>query len=112
MKNLILILPFLFTFFSYAQEINTTETNSKTVTEISPNKTIKKGSLDTICYGETSKVAFFEMLIEQNGFDIKLKNSKKVAIKDVKDFIIANKNQILYSKEDSLQGKQYIFANF
>lgn len=109
-----LIISFIFLFFTAA--INAQQSSSNTVTDqkeqsISDVKKIDllgaKASVthnaaeaENICYSETSKVAFFEVLINQNGFDIQLKESNDLVIKNTEEIINKNKDQILYSEED------------
>lgn len=113
MKNLIVSTIFiLFTAIVSAQQSSNNTENSKQQTTTTVENTDKKDNriesavkenaldADNICYSETSKVAFYEVLINQNGFDINLKESRDLAIKNTEEIIAKNKNQILYSEED------------
>lgn len=60
----------------------------------------KTVSIDKVCYSEGSKVAFYEALICQNGFDIQLKESDALVIKSTEEIIAKTKDQILYTEED------------
>ncbi|AXT51375.1 hypothetical protein D1818_11235 [Aquimarina sp. BL5] len=114
MKNLLLI--FIFVSCSAAvnaQEIATISNNSTTEENVSTNKTLSKESsslisnpentimdINKVCYGETSKVAFYEVLIAKNGFKINLKDSKDLVIRNTEEIISKKIEEILYSEED------------
>ncbi len=53
---------------------------------------------DTVCYSEISKVTFYEALIRQNNFDINLKESDNIALKNTEDIIKNNKDRVSYSE--------------
>lgn len=53
---------------------------------------------EDICYGEISKVTFYEALIRQNNFDIDLKESDNIALKNTEDIIKNRKNRISYTE--------------
>lgn len=94
MKNLLLTYTLaLFTFAVSAQE-------SSKNSVIEPTKTTEVSQLSSeekICYGEQSKAAFFKSLIEENGFDMEVKNDTKLVIRSTEQIIKKSKNQILYS---------------
>ncbi len=52
---------------------------------------------EDICYSEISKVTFYEALLRQNKFDIYLKESDNIALKNTEDIIKRNKDRISYS---------------
>ncbi|KAA1245887.1 hypothetical protein [Aquimarina sp. RZ0] len=95
-----------------AQEIRSTSTGdtlvnenvyqqtkfSKTPTLITEENTSIK--VDKICYGEISKVTYYEALISQNGFDINLKNSSDLVIKNTEAILSNKKDMIRYSVND------------
>ncbi|SEL18030.1 hypothetical protein SAMN04487910_1950 [Aquimarina amphilecti] len=64
------------------------------------NTTKETKNLDKVCYGETSKVAFYEVLISKNGFDINLKNSTDLVIKNTEEIISRKIEEVLYSEEE------------
>ncbi len=114
MKNLLLCLSFIFICSaSYAQEteIASSENSNRETTTIIKSLATKSAlatflkkdiaiDIDKVCYGETSKVAFFEALISKNGFKINLKNSNDLAIKNTEEIISKKRDEILYSEED------------
>jgi len=57
-------------------------------------------TIDKVCYGEISKVAYYEALISENGFKINLKNSTDLAIKSTEEIITKKIDQVLYSEDD------------
>ncbi|WP_109299623.1 hypothetical protein [Aquimarina sp. AU474] len=92
-----------------AQEINTTTLDDnrnnevaevvKTNTDISSYQSSQKDyTLEEkiICYSEISKVTFYEALIRQNNFDIRLKDSQ-IVLRNTEDIITNNKQRISYS---------------
>ncbi|WP_299219708.1 hypothetical protein [uncultured Aquimarina sp.] len=114
MKNLLLGLIFISCSAAInAQETaiipndNTTEENVSTSETLSnesssfvstPENTIT--GINKVCYGETSKVAFYEVLIAKNGFKINLKDSKDLVIRNTEEIISKKIEEILYSEED------------
>ncbi|GAA0717375.1 hypothetical protein GCM10009430_14240 [Aquimarina litoralis] len=112
MKKFILSIVFISCFVSIsAQEndktINTFKKDNSTV-EVA---TIKLKTLDIsandiftdnkkVCYGETSKTAFYEVLISQNGFNINLKNSSDLVIKNTEEIISKKRDEVLYSEKE------------
>lgn len=108
-----IIVSFVFLFFTItisAQQSSNNTPDSKEQTTIIKKKTDRITSAvndaqltvdsENICYSESSKVAFFEALINQNGFDLHLKESNDLAIKNTEEIITKSKDQILYSEED------------
>ncbi len=114
MKKFLLSIVFIsFSIVLSAQEVNTEKnidenTTSKELPSISNkislstinNTTAKTTKLDNICYGETSKVAFYEVLISKNGFDINLKDSTDLVIKNTEEIISKKIEETLYSEEE------------
>lgn len=113
MKNILLILIFVSCSAAVnAQEIATISNNNTTEENVSTNKTLSKESsslisnpdtimdINKVCYGETSKVAFYEVLIAKNGFKINLKDSKDLVIRNTEEIISKKIEEILYSEED------------
>ncbi|MFC5047234.1 hypothetical protein ACFSTE_08075 [Aquimarina hainanensis] len=110
MKNLFLNLIFtFFTIITFGQQANTSAKFQNTTNTISKQskstsntkaKAFDVSEDENICYSETSRVAFYEALIDKNGFDIELRNSKGVAIKSTEEIISKAKSLILYSEED------------
>ncbi|GAA4274004.1 hypothetical protein U6A24_01320 [Aquimarina gracilis] len=101
---------FIFSFLTigvHAQEtITTTEHNNKTEnTLVSEKNTTTSETLqmsstameEDICYSEISKVTFYEALIRQNNFDIELKESNNIALKNTEDIIKRNRNRVSYT---------------
>ncbi len=114
MKSLLICLSFtLFSFAITAQEsteiaIATTETE-KNVSDDTTNNIVKPSSNtksisqiknDKVCYGEISKITYYEALISQYNFDIDLKDSADIVIKNTEDIISNKRDQVLYSEED------------
>ncbi|MFD2564134.1 hypothetical protein [Aquimarina rubra] len=109
MKNLLLCLIFISSSIAIkAQEVvinsnisDQKESVSKKTNSLSksPIKYIDTDS-NHICYGETSKVAFYEVLIAKNGFNIELKDSKALVIRNTEEIISKKREEILYSEED------------
>lgn len=106
MKNL--LVSFIFILISaagMAQESKSTTTNNNSQENVSKKEvaSIKLSSHvasnlkqnQIVCYSETSKVAFYEALISQNGFNIDLKDSN--------DFVIGNAEEVISKKTDELQ---------
>ncbi|WP_405208252.1 hypothetical protein [Aquimarina sp. LLG6339-5] len=113
MKKFLLSIVFIsLSITASAQEINTEKnieenTTSKELPLISNhislstiNTTAKTTKLDNVCYGETSKVAFYEVLISKNGFDINLKDSTDLVIKNTEEIISKKIEETLYSEEE------------
>ena len=109
MKNLLLNLVFISCSVAInAQETDITSNNNQTKENVSATKSVtslpntKSNALqiDKVCYSETSKVAFFEVLIANNGFKIDLKNSTDLVIKNTEEIISKKRDEILYSEED------------
>ncbi|WP_299244046.1 hypothetical protein [uncultured Aquimarina sp.] len=112
MKNLLLSLIFILCSVAVsAQETVTISDNSEG--NVSINGTISNESsssvsttenmildINKVCYGETSKVAFYEVLIAKNGFKINLKDSKDLVIRNTEEIISKKIEEILYSEED------------
>lgn len=112
MKKFILSIVFISCFVSIsAQEngktINTTKENNANV-EVVPTKlkTLDISANDIltdnkkVCYGETSKTAFYEVLISKNGFNIDLKNSSDLVIKNTEEIISKKRDEVLYSEKE------------
>ncbi len=106
MKTIISFFIFSFLIIGInAQEItNKADHNKNEENAISSDKDITSNSQETytaaekdICYSEISKVTFYEALIRQNNFDIELKESDNIALKNTEDIIKRNKNRISYS---------------
>ena len=96
MKNLLLTYTLaLFTFAVSAQESSKNSVIEPTNTEVS-----QLSSEEKICYGEQSKAAFFKSLIEENGFNMEVKNDTKLVIRSTEQIIKKSKDQILYSSLD------------
>ncbi|WP_378181913.1 hypothetical protein [Aquimarina sp. SS2-1] len=109
MKNFLLSIVFIsVSLISTAQEVDITSKDNNSKKEVfAKNITVLKSCLknsindsDKICYGETSKVAFYEVLIAKNGFNIELKNSKDLVIKNTEEIISKKRDEVLYSEED------------
>jgi len=64
------------------------------------NKENQTTSIDKVCYGEISKVAFYEALLSKNGFKVTLKNSNDLVIKSTEEIISRKRDEILYSEEE------------
>ncbi|WP_299432278.1 hypothetical protein [uncultured Aquimarina sp.] len=109
MKNLLLSLIFIsFSIAMNAQETDITSNNNQTKENVAITKSAISLSntksntvhIDKVCYSETSKVAFYEVLIAKNGFKINLKNSTDLVIKNTEEIISKKRDEILYSEED------------
>lgn len=105
MKNLLFTSVLLLSIIGLtAQEKTTVDSDNITNKVITKDDSIILGkktvSIDKVCYGEASKVAFYEALICQNGFDIQLKESDALVIKSTEEIISKTKDQILYTEED------------
>lgn len=112
MKKLILSIVFISCFVSIsAQEndktINPSKKDNSTVEVVSTNlRTLNISANDIltdnkkVCYGETSKTAFYEVLISKNGFNIDLKNSSDLVIKNTEEIISKKKDEVLYSEKE------------
>ncbi len=101
---------FIFSFLItgvYAQEVAaTTDYDTKTEKATAYNIDISSSEVvhvtnsaveDDICYSEISKVTFYEALIRQNNFNIDLKESNNIALKNTEDIIKNNKERVSYS---------------
>lgn len=87
-----------------ADFINTTETKcceSNLKNTATRNIVQNKVNESDIIYSKLSKVTFFEVLISKNKFDILLKDSNRVAIKNTEEIITKKRDQILYSELDN-----------
>ncbi|OED37768.1 hypothetical protein AB832_04910 [Flavobacteriaceae bacterium (ex Bugula neritina AB1)] len=114
MKSLLICFSFiLFSAAITAQEsienpIATTQTEknisdnstSTIVTPLSNVEITPQIEDDKVCYGEISKITYYEALISQNEFDIDLKDSADIVIKNTEDIISNKRDQVLYSEED------------
>lgn len=109
MKTTILLFALLFTITAVsAQETNTTVNTDDKNKQISTSQvdnsteTLEASELiyslqNMTCYSEISKVTFYEALIRQNNFDIELKDSEKLVLKNTEDIINNRKDRISYS---------------
>ncbi|MHA7056040.1 hypothetical protein ACWGOQ_0002385 [Aquimarina sp. M1] len=104
-----LLLSFVFISGSLAISAQETVTNNdqgdiiENVSTISDNnaKSSSKNRVadnNGICYGETSKVAFYEVLIAENRFKIELKDSKRLVIRNTEEIISKKRAEKLYSE--------------
>ncbi|WP_299255939.1 hypothetical protein [uncultured Aquimarina sp.] len=114
MKNILLSLIFISCSTAINAQKTTTIANDNIKEEnVSTSKTASNGSssfistpentitdVNKVCYGETSKVAFYEVLIAKNGFKINLKNSKDLVIRNTEEIISKKREEILYSEKD------------
>ncbi|WP_271767390.1 hypothetical protein [Aquimarina algiphila] len=106
MKTTISCILFLFLIAGVtAQEIKTTNNNDKASVNNDISSSDKDSESDVnvtleedVCHAELSKVAFYEALIRQNGFDINLKKNNIIALKNTEDIIANNKERISYSE--------------
>ncbi len=90
-----------------AQEVQTKDHHTQAniaVTEnhtiSSPKKVLKSENSaveDGICYSEISKVTFYEALIHQNNFEIHLKESNNLTLKNTEDIINNHKERVSYT---------------
>ena len=96
MKNL--LLTFAFALVTFA--VNAQESSKNSVIEPTNKTEVTTSNEDKICYGEKSKAAFFQSLIEVNGLNMEIKEDYKVAIRSTEQIIKKSKNQILYSQLD------------
>ena len=94
MKNL--LTTFALALFTVA--ISAQESSKNSVVEPTNNTEVSQlSSEEKVCYGEQSKTAFFKSLIEENGFNMEVKNDTKLVIRSTEQIIKKSKNQILYS---------------
>ncbi|MBW1294613.1 hypothetical protein [Aquimarina litoralis] len=71
--------------------------NTKNLQSNTSNRLINEAK---VCYSETSKTAFYEVLISNNGFNIDLKNSTDLVIKNTEEIISKKRDEVLYSEKD------------
>ena len=112
MKTTLSLLLFLFvvTGMNAQENASTTpakETTNEIIKDIAKNEDAvnarvsakQNASDDMACYGEISKVTFYEALIIQNNFDIQLKdsNNHKLVLRNTEDIITNSKERISYT---------------
>ncbi len=84
------------------ENIVITNDDTTILATIADAKTVQNTSvaMDKVCYGELSKIAFYETLISQNNLNIHLKNSTDLAIKSTEEIISKKRNQVLYTESE------------
>ena len=102
-KYTLILLTFLFTSLGvFAQQENIEQVATREQTSVSLNNhgtPIVKYS-DKVCFAEQSKTNFFEALLNENAFDIRLKNSNTLALRSMEEIIKRRKNQRLYTEAE------------
>jgi len=81
------------------QHIASKKEESSQLSLSEPIKRLTTTDAKKVCYAETSKVAFYEVLIANNGFKIDLKDSKE-AYRNTEEIIYKNREEVLYSEKD------------
>lgn len=70
-------------------EISFTSSDKNTVSSLLTEGKKEQTTENDACYGEISKITFYEALIKQNGFNISL-NNKALDLKNTENIIITN----------------------
>ena len=101
MEKLTLILAFFITSLGvFAQEKTNDKSSTNDEFQISSEVTKKMEYSTKVCYAEESKTSFFEALLNENDFNIILKNSNALAVRSMEEIIKRRKNQRLYTEAD------------
>ena len=101
-KSTLILVTFLITslgVFAQQENIEQVATPKQTSVVLKENTTIVEHS-DKVCYAEQSKTNFFEALLNENAFDIRLKNSNTLALRSIEEIIKRRKNQRLYTEAE------------
>ncbi|RZS98815.1 hypothetical protein [Aquimarina brevivitae] len=85
--------------FAQDNEIQTQNVQETTTNYKATKKCVKFNAEEKACFAEKSKLSFYESLISENGFNIHLKDSDRLAIRKTREIIEKKRNQTLYTEK-------------
>ena len=102
-KSTLILVTFLITslgVFAQQENMEQVATPKQTSVALKDNTVTIVQHSDKVCYAEQSKTNFFEALLNENAFDIRLKNSNTLALRSMEEIIKRRKNQRLYTEAE------------